>query len=617
MIPFPFSAVVGMETAKQCLLVSLVCPETCGVLLVGEKGTAKSTVIRSLPSILPDLKVITLPLCATEDRVLGSISIEHTMRDGLRVFEPGLLKRAHGHVLYIDEANLLPKQIVSSILEAASSGNVRIEREGVSCSYESRFVLAATMNPEEGELDPELLDRFGMMVTVSGERDIGRRISIIRNYLDYEASPKRFRMRFLEEERKLSDMVSKAAALLPRVTISDGLIETIAGLSEEAETCGHRAELVLTHASRALAALKGRSVVHLDDVREMAGPVLAHRQRKAEVTQKHPTTGRSEVAHHVDAAQDGRPPVERYPQHKREYLSCFKDSRRDDEETIFPIDDTDRYALSMPKAFIMRRKMKWNSGSGNDAGNYAYRGSRYIRFSMSGDTVGTVALDATLRAAAPFQNTRMRNGLAFTILPSDIRRKLFEQRTSTLILFAVDGSGSMGANRRMAAAKGAILSLLKEAYLVRSSIGMLVFRKEGADMVVPPTKSADLAYRLLRDLPIGGKTPLGLGLLRAMEYVKAMRFADKYSSHHIVLVSDGRGNVSCSDKDPMEEALAAARLILKERIPITVVDTECGWMRTGSARKLCAAAGGTYVSLDSDDQGSVADILRLRIGGMK
>lgn len=277
---YPFAAIVGQATMKKGLLLNLVNPQLGGVLIRGEKGTAKSTAVRALADLMADLRVVTLPISATEDRVVGTLDIEHAIRQGEKRFEPGLLAAAHGHILYVDEINLLDDAIVDALLDAAAMGVNTVEREGVSHSHPARFILVGTMNPEEGELRPQLLDRFALSVEVRGERDVASRMEVVRRRLAFESDPTAFRRRFEREQEALRERVLLARERLAQCEPSEELLEWTARLGIGLEVDGHRADITLMKTALALAAWEGRDRVQPEDLAEAALLAMPHRMRR-------------------------------------------------------------------------------------------------------------------------------------------------------------------------------------------------------------------------------------------------------------------------------------------------------------------------------------------------
>lgn len=607
---FPFAAVAGQEAVKKALLLCAVNPSVGGVLLAGEKGTAKSTLIRGAAALIGDTELVELPLNITEDRLVGSIRLEAALQKRGRVFEPGLLQKADGGFLYADEVNLLPEHIVNILLEVSSTGENIVEREGISFRHPARFVLVGSMNPEEGRLRPHFADRFGLYVPVRGERDPETRALIIRRRLEYERDPLAFEERWAAETARLRGQVLAAQALLERVAVPERSRRLAAGLSNEGHCPGHRAELVLCQAARAWAALDGRGEATPEDLRAVAEYVLPHRLREpaalpAEADEwdrdqcapENECAGSGEAAGCPDGGtSDGEP------------LCSEQDGpgAEDRWEEIRPLEQ--RLTLKTPER---RTPLAPGEGKRLKVRGHTARG-RYIRAGLPRGNADDLALDATLRAAA--SHPAGRGDLAVTVRPEDLRVKIREQRTGASILFLVDASGSMGAKRRMGIVKGAVLSLLSDAYEKRDTVGIVAFREHRADTLLPLTRSVERAERMLRELKTGGKTPLAQGLATAWELLKADRIRHPGALQYLVVVSDGRGNVPLRTEQPHEDALAIARDLRADGINSLVLDPEGGFMGFDMACSLAEALGGTYIKLHDHTISEVGQAVRGFVG---
>lgn len=651
---YPFTAIVGQEKMKKALLLSVVNPHVGGVLIRGQKGTAKSTAVRALAALLPEIEVVAdcpyscdpedvatmcescrdrwrkgeslprlsrkirvveLPVSATEDRVVGCLDIEDTIKKGRPCFEPGILARANRGIVYIDEVNLLDDHLVDVLLDAAATGVNIVEREGISYAHPAEFALVGTMNPEEGELRPQLLDRFGLCVQVEGVEDPQQRVEIMRRREAFDADPLGFISRWAKAESELARQIAAARSLLTRVIIPERLMRLAVDLAMEAQVAGHRAEIVLVAAARTLAAFAGRGEVTAEDVLEAAELVLLHRARQApppppqqqlEEHQEEPPKEGEEVEEQAQTREEETQHVP--PEHKESQEVEGKEgsSEKEDlnERSSFPVAPQETvFAVGRPFAvrrIALRRDRILRKGSGRRSRTRtASRSGRYVRSTMH-RRHNDLALDATLRAAAPYQVHREKNGLAVAIEPSDIREKVREKRIGNFLLFVVDASGSMGAQQRMVETKGAILSLLLDAYQKRDKIGMIAFRGHSAEVLLPPTNSVEMGHRLLKELPTGGRTPLSAGLLKAYEVAKSHLRKEPHISPLIILISDGRANVSMGEDKPLAEALRVAELIRdEERIKSIVVDVEKeGFFAFGMARRLAFALGADYYKID-------------------
>ncbi len=592
---YPFSALVGQAEMKRVLLLASIDPSLGGVLILGERGTAKSTAARGLARLWPDGRsLVTLPLGATEDRVVGSLDFESALVTGRLRPEKGLLARADNGILYIDEINLLDEHLAALILDAAASGYVRVEREGLSFGYPSRFLLIGTMNPEEGSISPQLLDRFGLTASVSAEPDPVDRKELIRRRLAFESAPAEFVAAWEKAERQLSERLAEARQRLGSIPLGDDVYELAGRLAEEAAASGQRAELALVKAARAWAAWQGRDSVAASDVFEVAEAALSHRRRvrvsprqRVEVapSETKPMAVSTDVPRAVEAPVKG--PERRVGQ--------AGEGEKWSVERIHAANAPFKLATIDPA-----RRGGWLKSSGRSLKRETSDGSgRYVRASM--ERLGReVALDATLRAAAPNQKKRDKGGLSLAVRSSDIREKVKVKSTGRLVLFVVDGSGSMGSLLRMQEAKAAILSLLAEAYQKRDRVGMVAFRGQGAEVLLPPTNSVELAQRCLEELPTGGKTPLAEGLMRAFEVVSRELTRDPKLDPLVVLLTDGKPNVTLApDADPWEEVLDLAGRLRRPGLSYLVVDTDWShWMSRNVNRRLAERLNAGYVKLD-------------------
>ncbi len=602
---FPFAAVAGQAQVKEALLLCAVHPSIGGVLISGEKGTAKSTLVRGLTSLLDRSCLVELPLNVTEDRLVGSIDPEATLRTGSPQFSPGILWQANGGILYADEVNLLPERIVNILLEVSESGVNHVQREGICVSHPCSFVLIGSMNPEEGPLRPAFLDRFGLYVEAQGERRGEVRCEIIRRRMEYEGDPSAFCARWGRETEALSAKVEAARALLKQVCLPESCIRSAARLSACGLCHGHRAELTLCRTGMALAAWKGRTQVTMEDMRQAAALALPHRL--------HEPLQLPEDPQEPEASSDSQSPWEEAPQeapegpagkagdHRTGNAPALSSDSEEAPQEIRPL--TDPVTLN-----IMERKNLTALGGGKrlKVRNSTAKG-RYVRYGFPGQTPGDIAVDATLRAAVLRESTACPSSagpaqsLRIQVKKEDFREKIREQRTGAMILFVVDASGSMGARKRMGAVKGAVLAMLNDAYQKRDTVGMIAFRGSEAQVLLPFTRSVDLAQKCLKTLSTGGTTPLAQGLRKAGSLLKANLAKDKHAAQLMVLVSDGRANYARTDH-PFEEALEVARELSALPIGSLVLDTEQGFARFGMAKKIADSLHGQYCPLDHISQ---------------
>jgi len=653
---YPFSAVVGMADLKLALLVNAVSPGVGGVLVRGEKGTAKSTIVRALAGLLPPVRVVDgcrfscdpdapdpacpdgphtghgarrrparlveLPVGASDDRLTGSLDVERALTEGVKAFEPGLLAAAHRGVLYVDEVNLLHDHLVDLLLDAAAMGESHVEREGVSVRHAARFLLVGTMNPEEGELRPQLLDRFGLTVEVAATRDPDERAEVVRRRLRYERSPADFAAAWAAEEEALAARIAAARDRLPSVELTDAALRQITAVCAAFEVDGLRADLVTARAAIALAAWHGRTEVSTEDVRTAARLALPHRRRRDpfdapgldarkldEVLDAHddrppeppdgdgppppggPGGGPSGTSPDAPSAQTPRAGgADGGPDAGGPDAGGRRGAGRRREEEPAPAD-----AAYRPRLFTV-------PGTGTGApGRRSKARSPHGRVSGARPGPRGLHLTATLRAAAPHQRARGRTGPGLVVAAEDLREAVRDGREGNLVLFVVDASGSMAARRRMRAVKGAVLSLLLDAYQRRDKVGLITFRGRDAALVLPPTSSVEAGARRLERLPTGGRTPLAAGLLRAAEVLRVERLRDPSRRPLLVVVTDGRAT---RGPDP---SAAAARLA---GVACVVVDCESGPVRLGLAAELGGRLGAQVVRLDELAAGSLAGVVR-------
>jgi len=597
------SAFIGHDDAKRALLLNAIDPRCGGVLFVGEKGCGKSTLARSLPSILlAGTPFIELPLNVTEDALLGTIAIEDTLKTGERVFQKGIFARAHSGVLFIDDVNLLSTEIVSLVLEVQSRGENIVEREGLAIRHPASFILVASMYPGEGELSPHLLDRFGLCVGFERLENSEQRISVMRFALG-DVSPM--------TDKKLYEQTEQARSLLRHVSIRDRLLEYIADICLMYHVSGHRADLYLLAAARAQAALHGSREVAREDIDSVAPLVLMHRRR--ELQPPPPPQEQDEEREQPD--QQHEPPRDT----KREQKPPDQDKDQKElppkprelspqKEEIFAVGKTFKI-----KRLVFRKDRIERSATGRRTRTRTKnRGGRYVKSVLRASR--DIAIDATLRAAAPFQRVRNRQDVV-VIDDEDFRYKRKERKMGHVAIFVVDGSGSMGAQKRMIAAKGAIQSILMDCYQKRDMVSMIVFRKDKAEVVLQPTASVEHAAHKLCEIPVGGKTPLGAGLLEAYRLIERVGRKRAETRFLMVLITDGRANQSMSSMAPDEEITRIAGL-LRERagIDVVVVDTEekGRFTTTDRATSVAALLNADYYTVDDLKSEYLHDLVQMK-----
>ncbi|MBQ1000836.1 putative cobaltochelatase [Streptomyces sp. RK62] len=654
--PFPFTAVVGQDDLRLALLLNAVSPAVGGVLVRGEKGTAKSTAVRALSALLPEVSVVAgcrfscdpaapdpgcpdgpheagtgasrpsrmveLPVGASEDRLVGALDIERALAEGVKAFEPGLLADAHRGILYVDEVNLLHDHLVDLLLDAAAMGASYVEREGVSVRHASKFLLVGTMNPEEGELRPQLLDRFGLTVEVAASREPGQRVEVVRRRLAYDDDPAGFAARWADEESAVRQRIVAARELLPSVRLGDGALRQIAATCAAFEVDGMRADIVMARTAVALAAWAGRTDVLAEDVRQAALLALPHRRRRNpfdapgldedKLDETLEEFGGPDDDPDPDPGPDGpgggggQPDPDDAPQGDGD-TAARPEAGENGQPRPSGAGEQSPVRASEP----FRAKVLSVPGIGEGAA-----GRRSRARTEHGRTTGArrpkgaltkLHLAATVQAAAPHQRARGRSGPGLVVRRDDLRQATREGREGNLVLFVVDASGSMAARQRMSAVKGAVLSLLLDAYQRRDKVGLVTFRGSAAEVALPPTSSVDAAAARLETLPTGGRTPLAAGLLRAHEVLRVERLRDPARRPLVVLVTDGRAT---GGPEPVALAGRAARLFAADGVASVVVDCESGPVRLGLAGQLAGELGGTAVTLDELRADSIAGLVK-------
>ncbi|MGW1071857.1 putative cobaltochelatase [Streptomyces sp. NPDC002537] len=677
---YPFTAIVGMDDLRLALLLNAVSPAVGGVLVRGEKGTAKSTAVRGVATLMPHVAVVNdcrfschpaapdsacpdgpheaeagkvrptrmveLPVGASEDRLVGALDIERALSEGVKAFEPGLLADAHRGVLYVDEVNLLHDHLVDLLLDAAAMGASYVEREGVSVRHASRFLLVGTMNPEEGELRPQLLDRFGLTVEVAASRETDERVEVVRRRLAYDEDPAAFAAKWAAEEESLRERIAAARALLPGVRLGDGALRRIAAVCAGFEVDGMRADIVTARTATALAAWAGRTDVVTEDVRQAALLALPHRRRRApfdapgldedkldeilgrfeddepepDPEPEGPDGGPGDGGPGDDGPGGGEPPRDAdgpgtpdvpAQREDRENSPARQESSAPEAqgEAEGPSEGGDAAAVAAADPFRARKFDVPGLGEGAD-GRRSRARTAHGRTTGARRPRGALAklhLAATVRAAAPHQRARGRGGPGLVVRRDDLREAVREGREGNLVLFVVDASGSMAARKRMGAVKGAVLSLLLDAYQRRDKIGMITFRGAGAEVALPPTSSVDVGAARLERLPTGGRTPLAAGLLQAHEVLRVERLRDPSRRPLLVVVTDGRAT---GGPEPLARAARAARLLAGEGTASVVVDCESGPVRLGLAGELARELRGPAVTLEELRADSVSALVR-------
>ena len=672
---FPFTAIVGQDEMKLALLLNVVAPSVGGVLITGHRGTAKSTAVRALADLLPPVKavpgcayncepvesdalcdecitharagekfkavrvsvpVVELPLGATEDRVCGTIDLARALKDGVKAFEPGLLARANRGFLYIDEVNLLEDHLVDLLLDVAATGRNRVEREGVSATHPSSFRLVGSCNPEEGELRPQLLDRFGLCAEVETVRDLESRVQIVERREAFESDPESFNAARADEQGRLRRRITRAARAYASVKVPRDILRSIAELCLRLNVDGHRGEITIARAARALAALEGRREVTREDVRRVAPMSLRHRLRRDPLEQR----GGADIQDQLDEllGDDSRQPRSQAQTNRdadgarapKSDDAPRGDRRRKDSRGENGRGSGDDGAeLNVAAAEVRLNKEPENadaSGAARRARKVTHTarvrtGTRGSTFTARGRYAGaslkpeqrtrSLAVDATLRAAAPRLSRTER--ASRTLDAEELRFKRFKGKAGTLYVFLVDASGSMALNR-IAQAKGALAQLLRRSYVRRDRVSLVSFRGREAQLLLAPSNSISRARRVLDEMSVGGGSPLSAGLARALEVTRRASGADSRRVR-LVVFTDGRANVPLADEGAPSSNAASLNSTAARRARIAdeitrlgaalraaceaslVIDTQARFTSDGEGEFLADALGARYLRL--------------------
>ena len=645
---------------KLALILNVVDPLIGGVLIMGHRGTGKSTAVRALADLLPQITVVAgcpyncdpgdeqnlcdqcrasadlstkqtavpvveLPLGATEDRVCGTIDIERALSAGRKAFDPGLLARANRGFLYIDEVNLLEDHLVDLLLDVAVTGINKVEREGVSVEHPASFVLIGSGNPEEGELRPQLLDRFGLHAEVTTENYLQNRVDIVERREAYDRERETFCKSFAADQEQLRRRITRARAGLSRFTMERPLLEKIAQLCADLKVDGHRGELTIMRASRALAAFEGRRQVTEEHVKRVSAMALRHRLRRDALDE---TATSEQIQQAVDEvfpntapppSSSGNGGADTQPQDRpgkvnkqapRQRASASGSSARPNNADVLSPPAVEKKKSGEVKLDehlkSNERKEKSLSQSRRASGGKAalvQRRGRYTRAVTFRSAGARVAIDATLRAVVGL-DASLRDGRLTPVRSHALRYKLLKHKQGTLFVFAIDASGSMAANR-IARAKSTILKLLRKSYLNRDSVAIVSFHGTTANVDLPPSRSILRARRVLDSLRMGGSTPLGLGLVTTIELLQLV--GNKFGETVVLLFTDGRSNVPLRRgglnlrafrQVKIESELRELTVALnRTRARVIVVDTQREFESSEETRRLAQILNARFVKI--------------------
>lgn len=611
---FPFSAVLGLNHAKTAILIVLVNPRAGGLLISGPRGIGKSTLMRSTQELI-ERPWRDIPVSVTEDRLFGTIDTEKAIYSGQKKLYSGIINEADQGVLYLDDANLLREDLLDSILNIAEVGAYQLERDGLSLRCDTSFTVIAAINPESGMLSGACLDQFGLFVNVDNIHDENTRVEILKRTISFEKDCASFCKLWKLENEKIKKAIHSAMSLLPKVVVSSAMIQLASVYALKAHVSGHRADIYLIEAARALAALAERRYVLPKDLEKAAEFVLPHRMRKnceQELPQsdelENPDKNdieKDQESENNNLGDDGEDPSGNHIVEAAGNGSDNDESSSDmpefpqgaDDEKVDPADSH----VILPPLWIQNEKKRFSpKGSGKrNMTRSDERQGRYVKAGIPKGETHDIAIDATLRAAAPHQKGRRSNGCAVVIRHEDIRRKEREKRTGNIFLFLVDASGSMGARERMKAVKGVVFKMLADAYQKRDRVGMIAFRRDRAEVLLPITRSIEFAQKKLAALPTGGKTPLAQGLIKAEDMLDRLYKQDPLQDPVLILITDGRATNSLNkNTDPVRDALSEAERIGHRHMLAAVIDTESSFIKLGLAKELAQKMGASYFHVD-------------------
>ena len=617
-LTYPFSAVFGMDAAKDALKCVACSRNIRTALIRGPSGTAKTVLCRSLGG-LTGKAAVNIPSNVDEGRLFGSVDMGHLLDSGEVRLEKGLIAEANGGFAFVDDINLMDEKLAISLLDAVISGSIRTERDGVSDVSEVDVTLVATMNPDEREMSEHLLDRFDICVVVSAQDDAESRKEILSRRISFDDGSEGFGASYEEDQEKERASISYAEEIVPLVEISDELRLIISELCDRLGAEGIRGDIAVTNVAIALAALDRRDKVTRKDVERATAMCLVHRRK---YDQPPPESPPPEEEDSEEPPDDGDEPDQSPPQDPPQdgEQEEHDDNREEQSETPLELPRLDDMMFEVGRQFRVIDYMGKGKAPRKQSGSRKGRRSEMECKGASGRQVSSripdgktqdIALGATIRAAALSHKGQGSGDMRIEVRDSDIREKVRRVRAGCTVMFVVDASGSIGARRRMAAVKGAVLSMLKDSYVKRDRVGLMIFRRRSAEVLLPPTRSVEYGYKLLEDIPTGGRTPLSAALISAEEYMTSYSRTHPGERCFIVLMTDGRSNVASTEgADPNKEAREIADSISIPGTQWIVVNTGNGFRLFDSASELASHLDALYFDLEELDADALSASVR-------
>ncbi|MDR3223479.1 MAG: ATP-binding protein [Methanobrevibacter sp.] len=663
---FPFTAIVGQEKVKKALILNAINPSIGGILIKGDVGTGKTTAVRAMSNLLPkvetvegspfnankdeyfdfqlykfhnktredeiktikkSMKIVELPLGATEDRVIGSINIEKGLKEGVKQLEPGILANAHNNILYIDEINLLDDNLVDILLDSAAFGINTIEREGISFKHPSKFILIGTMNPKEGELRKQLSDRIGLKISVSGIEDIGEKIKIMKYRYSFEKNPILFKEKFKDREIELEEKIKNAIKKLDKVEIKDDLVRIIATITNNLGLEGHRKDIAILKTSKTIAAFEGNSIVSYDNVVEAFELVLGeypncvdnpqnneNQNKETQENSKDEKKGMEDKNNHnINKNEDNENENENEDNENEDNENEDNEnednenednenenednnenqnnienenlSNQEQKEFKFETNEnlrvnnqielnkflTEELEKDINKMLVLKGREK-EKAYGTKVNSKTEKG-KYVKTKFS-QNYDDIAIDGTLRAAAIHSKDKI------TVKKEDLRKKIRKHKARASIAIVMDMSGSMMSDEKINKIRGILNNVIRNINKNKDKLTVIGFKGKESEIIIPNTKRPISFLNKLEKIKVGGTTPMATGLKKGYEILKKEKKDGEFIPM-LILLSDGMPNVGIKNSDlknitgsPIKDVLAIGGQLAEDKIYTIIIDFE-------------------------------------------